>query len=457
MTKSRKTDASTPRKPVPVDAVEYLQDADRIQQRPMPFFARSVMYLITLLIIAAVAWASFSTIDSYVTARGKIITEGSHVVLQPLETSIVRKMNVRKGEVVAKGTELIAFDPTFAGSDKSQLGAEYDRLSAQVARLEAEAGGVDYTPVNPSPYEAQEVALHSLHRQERASRTSEMRAERDTLQASILRLERRKEDLSDQLTVVRELEEMKQKLTTNGSGSRASYLNERLKTLSIERELTDTNQQIAETQMQIRNVTRSIESYTAGWQREVMQLLIESRAKRNETQEQLRKAERRAASASIIAPFEGYVLDVADRDTGSVVGAAEAIVTLVPTDQTLLAEIWIPARDIGKVSVGDHVRIKVESFPFQRHGIVEGEIQSLSGDSFVGSQDGNNAVAPGEVHFLARVSIPPIDEALTNLPKGFHALPGMTLNAEVQVGQRQVISYFLYPIFRMLDESIRES
>jgi HlyD family secretion protein len=48
------------------------------------------------------------------------------------------------------------------------------------------------------------------------------------------------------------------------------------------------------------------------------------------------------------------------------------------------------------------------------------------------------------------------DMRLRNLPEGFQMLPGMTLTAEMKVGSRRVISYFLYPLLRGLDESVRE-
>jgi len=35
-------------------------------------------------------------------------------------------------------------------------------------------------------------------------------------------------------------------------------------------------------------------------------------------------------------------------------------------------------------------------------------------------------------------------------------IPGMTMSAEVTVGRRSIISYFLNPLTRVLGESIRE-
>ena len=48
------------------------------------------------------------------------------------------------------------------------------------------------------------------------------------------------------------------------------------------------------------------------------------------------------------------------------------------------------------------------------------------------------------------------DLTLENLPEGARLIPGMTVVAEVKVGSRSVLSYFLTPITRGFRESIRE-
>ncbi len=55
-----------------------------------------------------------------------------------------------------------------------------------------------------------------------------------------------------------------------------------------------------------------------------------------------------------------------------------------------------------------------------------------------------------------RVLIDINDAELRALPAGFQMTPGMAVTAEMKVGNRSVISYFLYPLLRGLDESIRE-
>ena len=45
---------------------------------------------------------------------------------------------------------------------------------------------------------------------------------------------------------------------------------------------------------------------------------------------------------------------------------------------------------------------------------------------------------------------------LNRLPEGARLTPGMTLSADIRVGTRTIISYFLSPIVRGFDESLRE-
>jgi HlyD family secretion protein len=80
---------------------------------------------------------------------------------------------------------------------------------------------------------------------------------------------------------------------------------------------------------------------------------------------------------------------------------------------------------------------------------MDGEVRVISGDTFqktVGTQ--TKPVYRGRVKITAM--------ALRETPSDFRLVPGMTVQAEIRVGERRVISYFLYPILRVFDESLRE-
>ena len=61
---------------------------------------------------------------------------------------------------------------------------------------------------------------------------------------------------------------------------------------------------------------------------------------------------------------------------------------------------------------------------------------------------------PVRADLRARVRI---DETkLTNVPSDFRLIPGMTLSAEIVVGQRSVMSYLAWPLTKGMSEAVRE-
>jgi HlyD family secretion protein len=119
----------------------------------------------------------------------------------------------------------------------------------------------------------------------------------------------------------------------------------------------------------------------------------------------------------------------------------------------LQAEIQIPADEIGFVRKSDRVRIKIDAFPFQRHGTVDGTLVAIGEDSFVA--DGGNRGRPmTKAFYPARVG--DLQSKLTKVPADTRLTPGMTLVAEIRVSERSVLSYFVYPLVKAFDEGIRE-
>jgi hemolysin D len=64
--------------------------------------------------------------------------------------------------------------------------------------------------------------------------------------------------------------------------------------------------------------------------------------------------------------------------------------------------------------------------------------------------------ASGAAGVFHRCEVTLTDAGLQRLPAGARLIAGMTLTAEVKVGSRSVISYFLYPLERGFDDSMRE-
>jgi hemolysin D len=124
---------------------------------------------------------------------------------------------------------------------------------------------------------------------------------------------------------------------------------------------------------------------------------------------------------------------------------------LVPLNVTLEAEVQIEAADIGYIKVGHPVHVKVDAFPYQKHGTIDAKVRTISEDAFRKDTAGN---AVPNAFYLSRIAL--TSPQLTNMKDGSRLLPGMTLSAEIVVGQRSVISYLAWPLTKGLTEAVRE-
>ena len=129
---------------------------------------------------------------------------------------------------------------------------------------------------------------------------------------------------------------------------------------------------------------------------------------------------------------------------------AEALITLVPLDSEIELEAEIRPQDIGKVHIGSEVRVKLNSFPFQKHGTLDGVVRTISEDSFE-KQQGEPGSA--RTYYRARITL---SGHLRNVKEDFRLIPGMECQAEIKVGERRIIEYLIHPLIKSLDESMRE-
>ena len=146
------------------------------------------------------------------------------------------------------------------------------------------------------------------------------------------------------------------------------------------------------------------------------------------------------------------MLEINKRSVGSVAKEADPILTLVPAGDELELELQIAAEDIGFVRKGDPVRVKLDAFPFQKHGTLSGK---LTRDRRRFDRRRPDRQRPADARLLPgarRGAYRP----LRAVPPTSALAPGMTVAAEIRVGERSVISYFLYPLMKAFDEGIRE-
>lgn len=433
-------------------AVEFLPDADEIEHRPLPPSARITLHVLLAAIVSFLLWASFSETDLIVTARGRLITPLPNIVLQPLENSIVQSIDVRIGQVVKKGDRLATLDPTFTEADEVQLRARLHSLNNQQARLEAELA---VKPLSMSDVKDPDTLLQNrLSEERRASFLTQSKRYEESiarLRAAIETNQLDQKGQTSRVRVLREAESMQSELVAQKYAIRARLLDAQDRLIEAERNMQMSQNRAQELRKELGALEAEKASFETGWRQKVLEELLTVSRDKDSVMEQLQKADKRNSLVVLTSPSDAVVLEIAKLSPGSVARGAEPMFTLVPLGGELEAEVKINATDVGYVRLGDVVHVKLDAYPFQRHGLLPGTLRTLSEDAFRGDADPKAGM---EAYYNSRIQLG--STRLDKMPEQARLLPGMTLNAEIVVGKRSVISYVIWPLIRALNESIRE-
>ena len=433
-------------------AIDFLPDADEIERRPLPVVARITVHLLVAALLVFLVWAWLSEVDLIVNAKGRIVTPLPNIVVQPLETSIVQSIDVRAGQVVRKGDRLAALDPTFAQADTSQLQSKLDSLNTQWASLDAELSGERLERRQDSP----DSRIQSrLSHERQATYASYVRKQQEPIGRLRSSLETARKDEEGQLARVkglREMEAMTDDLVNKKLAVRSRLLEVRDRLLEAERALETSRNRQVELRKELAALEAEKTAYETGWRQKLLEEMLVVSRERDAVSDQLQKANLRQSRVVLTAPADAVVLDVAKLSPGSIVREAESFFTLVPISDTLEADVQIDSMDVGYIKVGSKVTVKVDAFPFQKHGALEGTLRTLSRDSFRRNESAPNVAS--ENYYSGRVTLP--STQLTDMPQGATVLPGMTLTAEILVGKRSVLSYLMWPLTKAAKEALRE-
>ena len=451
--------ADTARKVLPA-AISFQTDLEEIIEELPPRHLRATHYFAAALFAVILLIAGLAPVEMVVQGSGQLTTDAPPILLQPIERAIVRELKVKAGDAVVKGQLLATLDPTFAEADMTSLRAQESTFRAQLRRIEAELSGAEFKAAGT---DANELLQEGLYRQRQAQFASRLKAfdeEISRAEAMIQTIEGNRDFFSQQLAIARDVENMRSKLWESKLASRLQLLEAQSLRLRAERDHQDAMDRLTELRHTALTKRAERQAFIDDWRRQLMEELVTKRTESARVNEALTKAARLRDLVQLTAPEDGVVLEVAKRPAGSVLREAEPLITLIPSNARLIAEIMIGSSDVGYTRTANAVAVKVDAFPYQRHGMVQGRLASVSEASFSsqggeGEQQGQAQRRPsfGAFH-RARVEL--VNMHLDRMPEGTRLIPGMTVSADIKVGSRSVLSYFLNPVTRGLDESMRE-
>ena len=442
--------------------LEFQSPSIAIIAAEVPRSARGIAYVVSSFVVAMILALTLIHVDRVVTAQAVVVSKSSTLVVQPLETAIVRSINVHEGELVRPGQVLARLDPTFASADQGALAAQVSGYQAQVSRLQAEADGRPFSYTGTDPDLLLQAAIFGQRKSEYDYKIENYAQKINSLVATISKAKGDVAGYRDRLALAVNVESMRKDLERLQVGSKLNTLAAMDNRTEMERNMHGAQDAVNGSERDLAALIAERQGFVQSWRADISQQLSDTGSKLSDARESLNKAQLRRQLVELRADRDAIVLSVAKVSVGSVLQSGQEFITLVPADSPLEIEGNISGNDDGFVNVGDAVALKFDTFPYTEYGMAYGTVRTLSAGSFTSQDDQRNPTGavplPSNTmvpfFFRARITIDRID--LRNTPKGFRLIPGMPVTADIKVGTRTVMEYLLSRVMAATSQGMRE-
>lgn len=399
--------------------------------------------------VCALVWSYVGFLDVVAVARGRIVPRDRLQLVQAVDSGVVWRIHVREGSVVRRGQLLLEIDSTVSDADGLRLAGELQEARVHTSRLRALLSGSTRLDVLAAQGSESGILQMQLLENERAE--YERR-----LEAAALAVRQRRAAIAvthanlDRLEVVVDIQ------TRRAEAFRALLDRQFIATLQfleVEERRVEKVQELAMERRRLEQEEAALAEaeahqgvVEAEFRRARLAELVEWEARAAALEQEVVKATRRRAVQQVAAPADGVVQHLAVHTEGAVVAAGEQVLAIVPTTGGIEIEASIDNKDVGFVRVGQPAEIKVDTYPFTRYGTVPGTVVALSPDAT--AREGIGLVYAARIQLLRDV----LD--VDGLPMPLSA--GMAVGAEIHLGRRRVIEFFLSPLLKRSWEALRE-
>jgi membrane fusion protein, hemolysin D len=438
------------------DSLAFLPALLRLQgEAPTPL-PRAVLYTLVGLFVVMLIWTAIGELDIVAVAQGKIVPQSFLKIVQPAEQGIVREIVVRDGDTVQPGQVLVRMDTRLSDADRSVVENELKLRNLQLRRIDAELAGaaIERGADDSEPLLAQVEAQYQARRQAYLDALGAERALRAKAQQDLQVAREVEGKLRKTVPIYREQAQGWDQLAKEGFAGKLMALERQRLYIENEQDLRAQAHSIASLTASLQQSEQRLAQITSNYRQQLQNERVEADAQRHRLRQELDKQQHRSGLLELRAPQAGVVKDLATHTPGTVVAPGTILLTLVPKDEPLIAEVWVSNADAGFVQPAQKTRVKLAAYPFQKYGMLEGTVQHISADAQDKAADSNSVKPFQEAAYRALVHF---DRGFLETRGAQLALvPGMLVSAEIHLGTRSVLEYLLSPIQRIAHESGRE-
>jgi membrane fusion protein, hemolysin D len=438
------------------DAIDFAPDILRLQQEPPSPLPRAILYLLGTLLVALTAWSMIGRLNIIAVASGKLVPQTYVKVVQPASAGIIKEILVREGDAVKAGQVLARLDPGMSEVDARQVGDQLQIARLSQRRIDAELAGIEPTAQAGDVPElfAQMLAQYRARRQAQTDAIDAQRAMLGKAEQDLRAALEMQSKLKQTLPIYQDQENAWQQLQKEGFAGRLLAEDRRRMRIEAQQELKAQAHAIEGYRATITQSRKRMEQLDSNYRQALYSERVDTTAQAEKLEQDQRKQLLRRDLLELRAPQDGTVKDLATHTEGAVLTPGSVLLTIVPANEPLRAEVWVTNLDRGFVHPGQVVKVKVAPYPFQKYGMVEGVVTTVGADVTEQPNETNDQKAPPSHRFRSLVEL---KSQYLDANGVHHPLtPGMQVDAEIKLGDRTVLEYVLSPVRKAFHEAAHE-
>jgi hemolysin D len=413
-----------------------------IEDRPINPLGRAILWIVVSIMTFGVLWLIFAKIDVVVSARGQVIPTGEIKILQPIETGVISKINIKEGDYIKKGQVLMQIDPSVTQTSLDVKEKDFLIFDFQIKRIEALLSNKPLI-LDSTSFEAKEQEkLYQIQKSSYEEGIARYDMKLFQVQAQY------QSSLSDKSRLKMLLDKNSQRAknleTVLDIIARKDYEDLQKEILNLKEQINMASYKVEEANKKIIETREEKNSFISQFKDTKYQELQTIQKEARSLQSEINAIKFQNQKQSIVSPTDGYVAKLMINTIGGVVTPAEKLISIVPKDSPLIVKVNVLNQDIGFIKKDMNSKIKIDTFSFQKYGFFEGKIINV----------GNFSIDDEKLGPVYEVKIEPNGKTLNVEGKERYLEAGMSVTAEIKVGKRRVIEFFIYPIIQYLDEGL---
>ena len=417
-----------------------------------PRYIRLTIALLVASLASFLGWAALAQLDEVASAPGQIVPSGAVQVVQHQEGGTIARIAVAEGERVKQGQLLVALERVDTESELKVAQARRWSLAARIARLKAQAEERwDAPDLQALPEELAQMAreqrqILASHRLAIENQEAVIRAQIAQLEADSARIQGQISTAEREVRVLREVAGIRADLEKEKLVTRVAMLETQRTLILQEGEVKRLQAQRVALEANGREARARMSTISSERRQVSLDEMGAASAELAQVLELLVKLRKRLDRTDVFAPASGYVQDLKYRTVGGVIPPGAVVLSVVPVEGILQAEVRIATTDVGHVRLGQLVRVKVLTYDFLRYGTIEGHLIGVSASSFVDEKD--NPYFKGIVRLTRN--------HLGVRAEDYPVLPGMTVVCDIVTDRKTVLEYLVRPVAVAFRQGLRE-